>query len=394
MTRGELCNQVQDLYESGLLLCRLARLAILPRQSPKQTRGRAYPPARDGEHKPACNELAEVYAEVLAHPHPVTRDMLARVQRGMPLSIEEVVVARAVELLPVRAKQWARFLGTAKSARIRKLTSAVTEAAVTTLYWGHVPTHEIGTTLGIRGMRGATLLALQQSLFSQFQKLIAGTPGAAAQQAAFAQTPLQEFEQLLARLQDIGNLLGTALLPELAVLLKYLDVLFGTIDRWLAKHSQAAKVAAAAAAGMYIGGPPGAVIGAGIGAGGAIVYEYATGDLQANTPEQARRNSVLVHNQGSGLAAAIYHRASPQGTHGDPLYVHPLGVPPAAPQITQNVTIHADGVTPQDVIRALREANQQFAEMVRLTTIQAFNQVQQHQKRRTFLDPGLGGAAP
>ncbi len=241
---------------------------------------------------------------------------------------------------------------------------------------------------GIRGMRGATLLALQQSPFSQFQKLIAGTPGAAAQQAAFAQTPLQKFEQLLARLQDIGNVLATALLPELAVLLKYLDVLFGTIDRWLAQHSQATKVAAGARVGAMIAGPPGAVIGAGI---GALAGTAATMPEGTSTPH---------HMIGAGKAAAalLGRPALPQGTQGDPLYVHPRGVLPAAPQITvnapQNVTIHADGVTPQDVIRALREANQQFAEMVRLTTIQAFNQVQQHQKRRTFLDPGLGGAAP
>jgi len=246
---------------------------------------------------------------------------------------------------------------------------------------------------GIRGMRGATLLALQKDLFAAFEKLIAGTPGAAAQQATFAQTPLQEFEQLLARLQDIGNVLATELLPDLGKFLGFLDRTLGVVDRYLGEHHVAAGAAGGAAVGAAVGSvipgvgtAAGAVVGAGIGAAVAM-------------PEGAPVPHQMI---GSGkAAAALFGRPIlPQGTHGDPIYTHPLAMPPAPPgpvTVNQDFHVTVNGIT--DTLGIPGLLNQWWGTHrgdVAAAARDAVGQQQQHSKRRTFLDPAgsLGGYAP
>lgn len=248
---------------------------------------------------------------------------------------------------------------------------------------------------GTRGLRGAALIAEQQKRLAAFEKLVAGTLGAAAQQSLFAHTPLQEFEQLLARLEDIGNVLAANLLPALGEFLAFLDRTLGSIDRFLARHHLAAGAAGGAAVGAAVGSivpgvgtAVGAAVGAGVGVAAVGLSEAAQPDKHAPT------------HSANSLAAAIRRRAlhepivvRPAGTHGDPIFTHPVGGPAPAPgpmtinqdfHVTVNGIADALGITGLmnewwgthrgDVAAAAKDAVQQ--------------QVQQN-RRRTFLDHGL-----
>lgn len=146
---------------------------------------------------------------------------------------------------------------------------------------------------GIQGMPEATLRALQQGSFADFEKLIAGTPGAAAQQATFPATPLQQFERSLARLQDIGNALATAILPQFTALEMGLVGFLDAVESFLSRHKLIASVlgyaAAGAAGGWVVGGPEGAAAGAAIGAG----ITYTTGTLE-NEPNWIKAHHLAV----------------------------------------------------------------------------------------------------
>lgn len=111
----------------------------------------------------------------------------------------------------------------------------------------------VHAAFGIRGMRGADLLSAMQALLPAFFKSIAETPGAAAQQAAFAKTPLQQFEQVWARLQDIGNVMATSVLPEFAGLTAMLLKVANVIDDILTANSWLARALFGGGVGALIG---------------------------------------------------------------------------------------------------------------------------------------------
>ena len=146
---------------------------------------------------------------------------------------------------------------------------------------------------GIQGLPDATLRALQHGSFADFEKTGAGTSGAPAQQAMLAATPLQQFEQSLARLQDIGNLLGTAILPGFTTLETRLLGFLEAVENFPSRHkvvpSALAHAAGGATIGWWVGGPVEAVAGAAAGAFAA----YMASVLE-NGPDWIKAHNLAV----------------------------------------------------------------------------------------------------
>ncbi len=114
---------------------------------------------------------------------------------------------------------------------------------------------------GIRGERGAALVAMLGHLYASFGKAVSTTPGAARQQALFAKTPLQQFEQVWARLQDIGNIMATTVLPDFLAITNMLLRLTNMIDTLFRRHPYLANALFQGALGAAVAGPVGAVTG-------------------------------------------------------------------------------------------------------------------------------------
>jgi len=131
----------------------------------------------------------------------------------------------------------------------------------------------------VRGQRGAELLKVMDQLTPALFAAVNSTPGAAAQQAAFAATPLQQFEQVIARLEDIGNILATTILPDFLLLEGGLLAFLNAVDDFLAKHKFLASLIGhtliGTAGGFAVGGPGGAFMGATVGAVKAIVDDIS-----------------------------------------------------------------------------------------------------------------------
>lgn len=113
--------------------------------------------------------------------------------------------------------------------------------------------------LGVRGLRGAALLDMTN--FLAFDKTISGTASSVALQKQLAQQPLQQLQQVWARLKDIANVMATAVLPDFETLTGALLHLVTGIDRFMRVHPMLAKMIVEGAAGYMIGGPLGAAAG-------------------------------------------------------------------------------------------------------------------------------------
>lgn len=125
----------------------------------------------------------------------------------------------------------------------------------------------------MRGVRMAGLITDPkfEEWFKRYQKMIESTPGAAAMQGILAShSVLQQFEQMTARLSDIGNDLSTALLPALKAGFAATNAILTDIENMLKAVPGLASVSGGAAVGAVIGGviagPPGALVGGGAGA--------------------------------------------------------------------------------------------------------------------------------
>ena len=81
---------------------------------------------------------------------------------------------------------------------------------------------ELHGAFGTRGERVAAIYTEDGAIGRQenFRRSIAATPGAAAQQQALSETPMQHFEQAVARAGDVMNTLATAVLPAVDQLFK------------------------------------------------------------------------------------------------------------------------------------------------------------------------------
>ncbi len=131
----------------------------------------------------------------------------------------------------------------------------------------------------LRGQRGAELLKVMDQLTPALFAAVNSTPGAAAQQALFAATPLQQFEQIIARLEDIGNILATTILPDFLQLETGLLSFLNAVDNFISAHPFIASLIGhtliGAAGGFAVGGPEGALVGATAGAAKAVVDDMS-----------------------------------------------------------------------------------------------------------------------
>ena len=208
---------------------------------------------------------------------------------------------------------------------------------------------------GMRGMRGAALVALQQGNFAAFEKAIAGTPGAAAQQATFAKTPLQQFEQVWARLRDIGNVLATAVLPDFLKLTEMMLALTQGLDSFFTKHPYLSKILVEGGVGALVAGPDGALVGA------------ISGANPAGVPIQPDKNSPLYR---------LLH--APTGGTGDVT-------------VTLNSPITVQGPligTQNELDMILNNWWGQHSPAITATIKQALAASQQRARRATLQDPG------
>ena len=134
----------------------------------------------------------------------------------------------------------------------------------------------------LRGQRGAELLKVMDQLTPALFAAVNSTPGTAAQQAAFAATPLQQFEQIIARLQDIGNILATTILPDFLRMETGLLAFLNAVDDFLAHHHVIASIIGhalgGAAVGFTFGGPAGALVLGGAGAAVGAVESLPAGN--------------------------------------------------------------------------------------------------------------------
>ncbi len=124
---------------------------------------------------------------------------------------------------------------------------------------------------GIRGLRGASLI--DQGMFSTYEKLLQGAPGAVSMQGQLAAQPLQQLQQVWARLKDIATELATAVLPEFQKLMGILLAITNGIDKFLAGNPAIAKIVASTAIGAGVGSVVpgvGTAVGAGVGAAAGI----------------------------------------------------------------------------------------------------------------------------
>ena len=262
---------------------------------------------------------------------------------------------------------------------------------------------------GIRGMRGAALLKAMSSLASAFFKSIEATPTALQQQAAFAATSQQQFEQMVARLKDIGNIPATGILPAINRILNVIVPVFDWLDKFFIKNAQASKMAGGAALGAVVGGPPGAAIGAATGSQLAPVLttqgRSLPGGMSGGRASEAAAygDTIRTAIENGWIAAGAQYASTewlkrPTGMPGDPVFVRPVKQPPAE----ENTTIHVSAplnVTVQgSMIGTEAEWSTFFndwwdrhSKQVGDSVAHQIEQQQKQRRRQSFLDPALAG---
>jgi hypothetical protein len=87
----------------------------------------------------------------------------------------------------------------------------------------------------VRGMRVAGVLENEDTIgrLKNYLDQLNRLPGASATQKALAQSPMQQFEQVMARLSDVGNTLATATLPGLKVAFEVLQTSLASFNKFL-----------------------------------------------------------------------------------------------------------------------------------------------------------------
>ena len=109
---------------------------------------------------------------------------------------------------------------------------------------------------GTRGERVAGIFtekgAMQRE--ERFQQAVVTSPSAREIQSDLAQSPMQQFEQMLANLSNIGNTLATATLPLVNSGLKALNTGLSGLNDFLQHHPVAAEVGGYGLGGVVLGG--------------------------------------------------------------------------------------------------------------------------------------------
>ncbi len=217
-------------------------------------------------------------AQAMGENAPQFRDMTAHVQALRDLGVTDAA-ARLTVLNAEGGVDLGKILADIRSYGAHHRSTDLTDV--------------LHQAFGIRGMPDTTPRALQQGSFTDFEKAIAGMPGAAAQRAMVAATPLQQFEQSLARLRDIGNLLAAAILPDFTMLEMGFLGLLEAVENFLSRYKFAASLVGHAAlgaiAGWSAGGLAGAAAGTAIGAG--AVYPES---MIKNEPDWIKAHHLAV----------------------------------------------------------------------------------------------------
>ncbi len=126
----------------------------------------------------------------------------------------------------------------------------------------------VGNTLkdafGVWGGRAAAPFTNPEALtqLERYLKFIRSSPDALTLQENMAGTTQGQFQQTIARIQDVGNTLATSTLPQLNAALQVTTQLFGGLDAWLAKHQLVTHVGAWSLLGGGIAGALGMAGGA------------------------------------------------------------------------------------------------------------------------------------
>jgi hypothetical protein len=160
----------------------------------------------------------------------------------------------------------------------------------------------------VRGSREAALFTdptLVPKLLT-FLENMKHPPSATSMQAAIAGTPIQQFEQMLANLSNIGNTLATQTLPGLNEALKVMNAGLIGINTFLKEHPVAAEAAGWTAAGLAgtaaIGVGASAV--AKVMAGPRAIWNWGRG-LIAGEGGAAAGEASAVTGAGGGLGGGL-----------------------------------------------------------------------------------------
>jgi hypothetical protein len=129
------------------------------------------------------------------------------------------------------------------------------EQDIYTFSQGH--THQVvldtlHAAFGTRGERVAGIFTEQGAMQREdrFQQAVVTSPSAREIQSDLAQSPMQQFEQMLANLSNIGNTLATATLPLVNSGLQALNTGLSGVNDWLQHHHFAAEVSGYGLAGI------------------------------------------------------------------------------------------------------------------------------------------------
>jgi hypothetical protein len=121
------------------------------------------------------------------------------------------------------------------------------EQDIYTFSQGH--THQVvldtlHAAFGTRGERVAGIFTEQGAMQREerFHQAVSTSPTAQQIQSDLAQSPMQQFEQMLANLSNIGNTLTTATLPALNTILLNVNSGLSGFNDWLQHHPVAAEV--------------------------------------------------------------------------------------------------------------------------------------------------------
>ncbi len=133
------------------------------------------------------------------------------------------------------------------------------EQDIYTFSQGH--THQVvldtlHAAFGTRGERVAGIFTEQGAMQRQerFQNAVGTSPTAQQIQSDLAQSPMQQFEQMLANLSNIGNTLANATLPLVNEGLKALNTGLSGLNDFLQHHPVAAEVGGYGLGGVILGG--------------------------------------------------------------------------------------------------------------------------------------------
>lgn len=171
--------------------------------------------------------------------------------------------------------------------------------------------NEVQAAFGARGLRLVTLLVGRMQQLELYEKRLGQLPSGVTQQKILAHTPLQQLQQVWARLQDIANTMATTILPDFQILVGTLLKFVTGVGSFVKHHPIISKMIFGAATGWLAGGATGMTAG--------LVWGVDPTGVPVRVPGQPHLRSWVTH-------------------------------PPSAWNLNRYLPGHSHGADPQDMI--------------------------------------------